>query len=69
MLDDVEEEELNPMNIQVNPWLSKPAQEESYRIQLQKIHDRIDEKNHRPEGILHYKNESEYFYCMDGIKR
>ena len=56
MLDDIEAEKLNPLNIQVPTHLSQRAQEDSYQIQLRKIHDKIEEKRYGPEGKPVYED-------------
>ena len=61
MLDDIEAEELNPLNIQVPSYLSKKAQEESYQIQLGKIHEKIDEKRYGPEGKPRYNDCCDFY--------
>ena len=61
MLDDIEAEELDPLNIQLPLHLSQRAQDESYKIQLQKIHDRLDEKRYGPEGKPRYEDCCDYY--------
>ena len=61
MLDDIGEEALNPLNIQVPSHLSQRAQEESYQIQKQKIHDKIDKKRYGPEGKPLYEDCCDYY--------
>ena len=67
MLDEIEEEELNPMNIVVDPRLGKRAQEESYQIQNQNILDRIDEKRYGPEGKPKFESIEEFHFCNEGV--
>ena len=64
MLEDIEDEELNPMNIIIDHTLSKRAQEQSYQIQNKKLLDQIEKKRYGPEGKPVYEDIDEEVYCM-----
>ena len=61
MLDDIKAEELNPLNIKVPSHLSQRAKEESYQIQLKKIHEKIDEERYGPEGKPVYEDCCDFY--------
>ena len=70
MLDDVEDEALNPLNIQVPSHLSQRAQEDSYQIQLRKIYEIIEEKRYGPEGKPVYEDIDERtLYDLAGARK
>jgi len=64
MLEDIEEENFNPMNIVIDSSLSKRAQEESYQLQNKKLLEQIDKKRYGPEGKPVYEDIDEEVYCM-----
>ena len=50
MLDEIEEEELNPLNIETDPTMKAAEKERSIQLQLEKIYDTIEEKRYGLQG-------------------
>ena len=59
----------DPNNFPINPCLSQRANRDAHHMYAKKLIEKIEEENTNSEGILHYKDEAEYTFCMEGRKR
>ena len=56
----------DPLNFPINPCLSQRANRDAHRMYAKKLIEKIEMENTNSEGILHYKDEGEYAFCMEG---
>jgi len=66
MVEDIEDVETDVLGIKVDPNMSTPNRNASYRIQVEKILHDIEVKRYGPDGEPKYHSHEEFQFCMEG---